>query len=170
MKSKFAVLILLLIVVSLVRCGDAPTHPPAQNPHATPTAPTPPPTPPAVPLIAGTWKGTLTILSFDRPSCPVSVEIEQPGTGQEVSGSIRAEECFFARFEAQLGRQGPIWVISGAAHFSLISDDYCSYQASLNGHLEGSSDSRLTASTTEFRCRTQPNRSGIGLELTRSGS
>jgi hypothetical protein len=167
MKSKFGVLLLLLIVVWLVRCGDAPPQRP-ENPI--PTAPTPaPPPPPPLPLIAGTWNGTLTFLSSaDGRKCPVSMEIEQPGAGQEVSGSIRAEECFFARFEAQLVRQGSIWVISGRAHFSLISDDYCSYRASLNGHLEGSPDSRLIASTTGFRCATQPDRSGIGLELTRS--
>jgi hypothetical protein len=63
----------------------------------------------------------------------VTVEIEQPGAGRAFSGVIRAD-CFGARFEAQL-IENITWEISGSAHFSLITDDYCSYRATLGGQL-----------------------------------
>ena len=37
------------------------------------------PTPAAAPLIAGTWKGTLT--SGGTTTCPITLEIEQPNAG-----------------------------------------------------------------------------------------
>jgi hypothetical protein len=128
--------------------------------EAGPTAPSPS----TVPLIAGTWNGTVSVLSDgDGLRCPVTVEIEQPSAGKEVSGSIHAD-CFFALFEARLV-EGSRWRIAGGAHYSVIDD---TFSAVLNGSLEGAPVSRISATTDRFKNHERGERAGIRLELTRS--
>jgi photosystem II stability/assembly factor-like uncharacterized protein len=127
--------------------------------------PTPTPTPnPNAPSIVGTWRGTAS--RSDGRSCSVKVEIEQQAGASQVAGRMEAD-CIFALFEAQLVEGSP-WGLSGAAHFSDVADDYCSYRAYLSGFVEGSPVSRIAASTSEFTCATQPPLSGVTLELRKS--
>jgi photosystem II stability/assembly factor-like uncharacterized protein len=133
-------------------CGTADTHaftdPPADAPS-----------------LAGVWHGTVTRVSDDRPTCSATVEVHQPQP-DVVEGRIESS-CFFALFETTLSEAAGTWGLTGRAHYSDLRDDSCGYQASLSARLEGRPVSRLTATTSEFRCATQPNRSGIQLDVMR---
>ena len=124
------------------------------------TGPTGPPAPPRsgpVPSIGGTWTGTMK--SGDRPTRPVTVAIEQPAGGRTVTGKIRTTNCsngcqeweLSVHISAVLEEASP-WKITGSASYQQIfSYPYLNYSAPLNGTLEGSPVSQISATTSDFR-------------------
>ena len=136
-------------------CGD----------DAGPTAP--PRSAPPQPLVAGAWKGTVGIDTNNR-SCPVAIEIEQPGAGREFYGSVQTD-CTEASLYAKLV-EGLPWRIEGYAIYTgSWGYNYYTYRASLSGFVEGSPASRIRLGASRFTT----DRGGIGppgfhLEITSS--
>jgi hypothetical protein len=125
----------------LSACGD----------EAGPTAPAPA----AAPLIAGTWMGTVT--SGGATTCPITVEIEQPNAGREVTGRIDSS-CGLPKAEfhsgALYGRlvEGLPWSIVGSVQYTNVwSQPYGEFFTNLRGSLEGSPVSRISATSDGFR-------------------
>jgi len=127
----------------------------ACNDEAGPTAPGPAPATP--PLIAGTWTGTVT--SSGTTTCPITVEIEQPNAGKEVTGRIESS-CGLPKADRHSGAlygrlvEGLPWAIVGSVQYTTnvwSSYGYGAFSTNLRGSLEGSPVSRISATTDGFR-------------------
>lgn len=141
--------------------------------EAGPTAPAPA----AAPLIAGTWKGTVT--SGGTTTCPVTVEIEQPNAGRDVTGRIESI-CGLPKAPRHSGAlygrlvEGLPWSIVGTIHYTTSvwsSYGYGAFSTNWRGSLEGSPVSRISATSDGFRKRGHPG-TGVAdpmrFEVTRS--
>lgn len=127
----------------------------------------------AAPLMAGTWKGTVTC---EGRSGPVTVKFEQ--TDSVVNGSTRwggsgiCNSCGSTALIYARLVEGLPWSISGTVSYkSSLCYPYYDYSAVLTGSLEGSPVSRISARTGTFKSKQAPGgkadeRSGIQLELT----
>src|SRR5262245_2766067 len=157
-RIRVRLLGMLAVAILAARCSDAPTQPPEPTPVPEPT-----PTPAPVSGSAGAWVGNAN--RIDGSQCPVVADIQEPDADFDLSGRIEGA-CFFSVFEAKfVGSSGRF---EGIAHYSLVTDDYCGYQATLTGRVEGSPPTRITASIGTFHCATQAPVSGAQLALTRS--
>ena len=131
-----------------------------ENAKTGPTDPTGPPAPPRsgpVPNIGGTWTGTMK--SGNRPTRPITIAIDQPAGGRSVTGTLKTTNCSQGCKEWELSihinavlEEASPWKIQGSANYQQIfSYPYLNYSAPLNGTLEGSPVSQISATTSDFR-------------------